>query len=137
MKTSKFLLLGVFISVYATLSFFTSCTDNEFEPYNEVLVIASEIVIKNDGNAYWVKRKGSTTWEMMHAEIANFNHERGNEYVVEVSVKKIKDPGPDQSNHNYTLIKIISKEKKDSEVPLFTTNLSFFKSQDEIAFPDA
>ena len=56
MKTSKFLLLVYFASLCATFFFFTSCTDNEFEPYNEVLVIASEIVVKNDGNAYWVKQ---------------------------------------------------------------------------------
>ena len=128
MKASK-LLLGFFISAFAMLSLFTSCTDNEFESYNEVRVIASEIVVKSDGNAYWVKRNGSDTWEMMHAEIANLHHERGNEYVVEVSVKKIKDPGPDQSNHYYTLIKIISKEKKDSEVPLFTTDFHFFNDR--------
>ncbi len=117
MKASKFLLFGFFISVFVTLSFFTSCTDNEFEPYKEVLVIGSEIVIKNDGNAYWVKRNGSSTWEMMYTQIGNFTHERGYEYIVEVSVKKIKDPGPDQSSHEYTLIKIISKEKKESGVP--------------------
>lgn len=137
MKASKFLFLGFFISVFLTLSFFTSCTDNEFESYNEVLVIASEIVVKNDGNAYWVKRNESSSWEMMHTQIGNFNHEKGYEYIVEVSVKKIKDPGPDQSSRDYTLIKIISKEKKNSEVPLFTTDISYFKSQDEIAFPNA
>lgn len=115
MKASKFLLLGFLISVYATLSFFTSCTDKEFEPFKEVLEIASETVKTNEGIAYWVKVNGSDTWKMMHTQIANFNHERGYEYVVEVSVKKIKDPGPDQSSHKYTLIKIISKEKKDSE----------------------
>ena len=137
MKASKFLLLGVFMNACAMLTFFTTCSDNEFEPYKEVLVIASEIVEKSDANAYWVKRTGNDTWEMMYSEIANFIHERGYEYIIEVSVKKVKEPGPDQSNHSYTLIRIISKEKKNSEVPLFTTNFSFFKSQDEIAFPDA
>ena len=73
------------------------------------------------------KTNESSTWEMMYTQIANFNHERGYEYIVEVSARKIKNPGPDQSSHKYTLIKIISKEKKDSEVPLFTTDTSTLK----------
>jgi|SRR5665648_56715 len=119
MKTSKFLLLGFFVSVSITLSFFTSCTDDEFKSNNERLVIASEIVEKSDGNAYWVKVNGSSTWQMMYTQIANFNHEKGYEYTVDVSVKKIKDPGPDESSNKYNLIKVISKEKKDSKVPLY------------------
>lgn len=125
MKPDKFLLFGLFVSIYVGLALFSSCvdtdvdTENEFGPHKEVLVIASEIVLKNEGNAYWVKRNGSSTWEMMHTEITNFSHESGYEYVVEVYVDKIDDPGPDQSSRCYTLIKIISKEKKNSEVPLF------------------
>lgn len=118
MKTDKFLLLVFLLNLSLVLIMLTSCEKNELETHNEVLVIASEVVVKNEGIAYWVKRNGSNTWEMMHTEIANFKHERGYEYIVEVSVKEIKDPGPDQSSHSYTLIKIISKEKKDSEVPL-------------------
>lgn len=125
MKPDKFLLFGLFVSIYVGLALFSSCVDtdmdieNEFGPHKEVLVIASEIVLKNEGNAYWVKRNGSNTWEMMHTEITNFNHESGYEYVVEVYVDKIDDPGPDQSSRCYTLIKIISKEKKNSEVLRF------------------
>ena len=136
MKTTK-LLLEIFLSVCVAYAFLTSCTDSEYEPFKEVLVIASETVKTNEGIAYWVKVNGSDTWKMMHTQIANFNHERGYEYVVEVSVKKIKDPGPDQSSHKYTLIKIISKEKKDSEVPLFTTDFADLKSRNETAFPNA
>ena len=62
----------------------------------------------------------------MYSEIANFKHERGYEYVVEVKVNKIKNPGPDQLNHIYTLIKNRSREKKDSEVPFFTSSVLLF-----------
>lgn len=116
MKANKFLLLVLFSSLLLIPSLFNSCADDEYEPFNEVLVIASEIVVKDDGTAFWVKRNGSSTWEMMYTEIDNFNYEIGYEYIVEVRVNKIKDPGPDQSSHKYTLVKIISKEKKDSNV---------------------
>jgi hypothetical protein len=137
MKAKK-LLLVIFLSVLIPFYFFTSCTDDELEPYSKVLAIASEIVEEDEGNAYWVKVDGSSTWQMMHTPIANFDHEEGYEYTVEVSVKKIKDPGADQSSNQYTLVRIISKEKKDSEVPLFTTDISSLnlKSQDELAFPN-
>ena len=123
MKTRKFLLV-YFVSLCKTLFLFHPCTYDEYESRDEVLVIASKIVEKKDANAYWVKRNGSSTWEMMYTEIANFNHEEGYEYTVKVSIEKIKNPGVDQSSHKYTLVKIISKEKKNSEVPLLTTDIS-------------
>ena len=133
MKTSKFLLSVFFVSLCATLFFFNSCSDDEYEPYNEVLVIASETNVNNEGIVYWVKRNGSSTWEMMYTKIANFNHEEGYEYTVKVSVEKNKNPGPDQSSHKYTLVKIITKEKKNSELPIYTTDISLKKSKDEVA----
>lgn len=139
MKASKFLLIGCFVSVFITLSFFSSCTDSEFEPVSEVMVIASEIVESDELNSYWVKREGSSTWEMMTAQIANFDYEKGYEYVIQVSVKKIKNPGPDQLSHSYNLMRVISKEKKDSEVPKFTKDPSAFdyRSKGVLAFPNA
>ncbi len=136
MKTKDSFLFAFCLNVFVLFSFLTSCKDNEIESYDEILVVASEVVVKNEGSAYWVKRKGSTTWEMMHSQILNFDYERGYEYVIEVRVTENKDYGPDQSSHNYSLLKILSKEKKDSEVPLFTIDLSFFIIQDEIAFPN-
>ncbi len=135
MKTKNRFMFALFINATLLSIFIVSCKDNETKSYNETLVVASEVVFKNEGMAYWVKRNGSTTWEMMYPLIKNFDYERGYEYVIEVKVQENIEPGPDQSSHNYTLIKLISKEKKDSEVPIFTTDLSLFKSQDEIAFP--
>lgn len=135
-ENKKNLLFVFCLNVFVGLSCLTSCGDNDFESYSEELVIASEIVVKNDGSAYWVKRSGSTTWEMMHTQIANFNYERGYEYKVDLCVNEIKDSGLDQSSRKYSLLKIISKEKKNSEVPLFTTDISLIDSQDEIAFPN-
>jgi hypothetical protein len=107
------------------VSFCTSCSDDE-NSYDETLVIASEAITTNEGTAYWVKKNGKTNWELMHTGISNFNHETGYEYIVRVMVYKNKNAGPDQSSHSYHLLRIISKEKKNSEVPLFTTDVSFF-----------
>ena len=49
---------------------------------------------------------------------------------------KNKNAGPDQSSHRYHLLRIISKEKKNSEVPLFTTDKSLIKDHNEVAFPN-
>ena len=122
MRTTK-LLLNLFLSVCVAYTLLTSCTDEYGPKKTELLLIASETVKTTEGIAYWVKTNKSDTWEMMHTGIGNFNHEKGYEYVVKVGKRRIKNPGADQSNHKYWLIKIISKEKKNSEVPLFTTKL--------------
>lgn len=124
MKKVEFLLLVFIVSLCVPLFLFNSCTDDEFKSYNQTLLIASEIVERNDGNAFWVKVDGSNEWEFMYEKIANFNYEVGYEYLIEVRVRKIKNPAVDQSTHAYTLVKIISKVKKDSEVPFITTDFS-------------
>ena len=135
MKTTSHYLRRILLSMCTSICMFVSCSVDELETHNEVLIVASEIVEKSEGDAYWIKRSGSTSWKMMYANIQNFNHERGYEYVVLVNVKKNNNPGPGESARKYILLKIISKEKKDSEVPLFTSDISMIKSQDEIAFP--
>ena len=49
---------------------------------------------------------------------------------------KNENPGPDQPSYNCYLLSIISKEKKNSEVPLFTTDISLIGNHYEVAFPN-
>ena len=132
MKTTNFL---CYVLLTLMVVFYTSCSDDE-NFYDETLVIASEVITTHEGTAYWVKRNGKTNWEIMHTGISNFNHEIGYEYIVRVMFYKNKNAGPDQSSHGCRLLRIISKEKKNSEVPLFTTDKSLIKNHSEVAFPN-
>ncbi|MCE5227411.1 MAG: DUF4377 domain-containing protein [Porphyromonadaceae bacterium] len=44
-----------------------------------------------------------------------FEYTEGYEYVLKVLVDPIENPPQDSSSARYTLLEIISKEKKDSE----------------------
>lgn len=109
----------LFASICAALLLCSACSDDDFEPYTQTLTIASEQVsgIDYEASAFWVKKEGSNTWERDYTPISNFDYEPGYEYRILVRVNKIKTPGIDQHPYLYTLIKLISKEKKDSGVP--------------------
>jgi hypothetical protein len=120
MKTTNFL---CYVLLTLMIGFYTSCSDDE-DSYYETLVIASETITTSEGTAYWVKKNGETNWEIMHSGISNFYHEKGYEYIVKVMFYKNNNDGPDQPSYKCRLLYIISKEKKNSEVPLFTTDKS-------------
>lgn len=129
MKTGTriFFSLCIFLSV-----FLCSCNKdtNSYEEstWTERWVIASETVRHPYGPAhqlcYWIKRDDNPVWTLENANLIGFEHESGYEYLVDVKVKKIKDPLEDAPDRTYTLIRIISKEKKDSDIPHFTDDLS-------------
>ena len=133
MKNNKLQSIGFLI--FMSLFIFISC--NKDDNCSEILVVASQrITTESEGCPYWIKKQGSNVWEIMYSTIQNFNYEEGYEYIIEVEATKTKSPGPDESGKQYTLLKIISKEKKNSDVPLFTTSLSLCRNQTEIAFPN-
>lgn len=114
----------------------TSCTD-KLDTHFETLVVASKYLIRDGETAYYVKRNGSAKWEMMWQGIGGFDYEEGYEYKLIVRYYEDKDSyaGADMDSYKCQLIKIVSKEKKDSEVVFLTKDLSLIKSQDEVAFP--
>ena len=129
MKNNKLQSIGFLI--FMSLFIFISC--NKDDNCSEILVVASQrITTESEGCPYWIKKQGSNVWEIMYSTIQNFNYEEGYEYIIEVEATKTKSPGPDESGKQYTLLKIISKEKKNSDVPLFTTSLSLCRNQTEI-----
>ena len=132
MKTTNFL---CYVLLTLMIGFYTSCSDDE-DSYYETLVIASETITTSEGTAYWVKKNGETNWEIMHSGISNFYHEKGYEYIVKVMFYKNNNDGPDQPSYKCRLLYIISKEKKNSEVPLFTTDKSLIENHNEVAFPN-
>lgn len=89
----------------------------------ETLIIASEqrLGLSPGGGSvfpYYIARNSETDeWRYYCSYIEGFKYETGYEYVVEIKVHE-DDLDPtlaDQELRSYSLHKIISKEKKDSE----------------------
>lgn len=63
-----------------------------------------------------VKEDNASEWSYFYSNIEGFYYEPGYEYVLEVKKETKEEPTPsDISNIKYTLVKEISKIKKDSE----------------------
>lgn len=110
--TLSILLLGICISCEKSKEI-----DNK-QTWEERWVIGSERIIASDGRlCYWVKINDNTEWWMIRSSIKGFTYEEGYEYVVDVKATVNPDPPQDAPAWDYSLIRIISKEKKDSDVP--------------------
>ncbi len=82
-----------------------SRTDNESQSWEERWIVASETVKGYNGmTCLWIKRNGNPVWEMANANVKGFGYESGYEW-------------------EYSLIRIISKEQKTSDVPILTQDL--------------
>lgn len=62
-----------------------------------------------------VKMGETEEWTFFYDQIEGFTYEPGYEYVLEIKKDKIDNPPADHSSMKYTLVKEISKEKKNSE----------------------
>ena len=91
--------------------------DNELS-WTERWIVASETVKDSEGLPYfWVKRNGKSTWEKAEAFVKGFEHQPGYEYEIVVKATVIPNPPADASARKYSLVRVISKEKKTSDVP--------------------
>ncbi|MCJ7932343.1 MAG: DUF4377 domain-containing protein [Chryseobacterium sp.] len=60
-----------------------------------------------------VKEKNSESWTHLYSNIEGFTYEPGYEYVLKVKTEKIANPPADGSSIKYTLVKQVSKTKKE------------------------
>ena len=68
----------------------------------------------------WIKVDNNPVWQISHSQIDGFNYESGYEYELLVNAQEILDPPQDASSCEYTLLSVVSKILKDSDVPLLT-----------------
>ncbi len=61
-----------------------------------------------------VKETPSGDWTNFYTNIEGFTYEPGYEYVLKVKTEKIANPPADGSSIKYTLVKQVSKTKKDA-----------------------
>lgn len=102
-----FLLAGGFATI------FYSCKSE-----GSKLIVASQqadCVGVGPQKCYLVKESADKDWEFLYQDIGGFRFEPGYEYKLEVRKERIENPPADGSSIKYTLIKEISKERKDSE----------------------
>ena len=69
------------------------------------------------GNPYLIMRQGDADWSLLYDPIQGFDYEEGYEYLIRVEVWNVEHPTTDQYIKNYKLLEVLSKEKKDSNVP--------------------
>lgn len=96
-----------------------SCNENSKTNSEKTLIIASKkadcigvapqecLLIKEDNT--------QKDWHFFYDQIKGFNYENGFEYKILVHTESLKNIPQDASSISYTLVKIISKEKKVSK----------------------
>ncbi|WP_300669586.1 DUF4377 domain-containing protein [Soonwooa sp.] len=60
-----------------------------------------------------VREKPTDQWTYFYSNIDGFNYQPGYDYVLTVSTSKIENPPADSSSIKYTLIKQLSKTKRE------------------------
>ncbi len=62
-----------------------------------------------------VKEEGAPDWTYFYDRIDGFDYEKGYEYVVKVQIDEVENPPMDASSKSYSLVKVVDKQKKNSE----------------------
>jgi len=118
--------LAALVAIVSIFGFtaFSSCDDKHGimrpEIWEETWVVASKRVVATgvaEQLCYWIKKDDSAMWELQYDGIAGFEYEEGYEWTIEVVATEVLDPPQDASSVDYTLKSVISKVKKDSDVP--------------------
>lgn len=122
-------------------SMFFSCSSEDTYVEKEVhriesWTVASKTVVHDDCTCFWIKVGDNPVWQLLYNSIEDFDYQEGYEYVIQVKVIPVINPPEDGSSLRYSLIRILSKNKKESDVPLLTNDLSECISEIEFAFPD-
>lgn len=109
MKQIKFILLFTVISLGIT-----SCATKN----TEYMTVASKQVNCTGvapQKCLLIKTDEFPDWTYLYQNIEGFEYQEGNEYILKVKIKKIKNLAADFSSIRYVLQKEISKTKKVSE----------------------
>ena len=124
MKTRKFSFVATILCL-CTMLLAVGCSEEENSAYQKTLTIASKRPqFAEPTPAYWVKMNDNKNWQVLYDPINNFNYEEGYEYKVIVSITPFEIPGTGLLIKKYDLIKILSKEKRDSDVSITSIDLS-------------
>jgi hypothetical protein len=105
----------------------SGCSKNE---NSLVLSIASERYLSplqdemNAGVWFLSKKYQNDNWALFSRDIEGFVYERGYEYMVKVTMRATEQY-VDQSPVKFKLVQIISKERKDSDLPEIFKNSLF------------
>ena len=124
MKTKKLSFVATILCL-CTMLLAVGCSEEENSAYQKTLTIASKRPqFAEPTPAYWVKMNDNKNWQVLYDPIYNLNYEEGYEYKVVVSITPFEKTGPDMPTFKYTVIQLLSKEKKNSDVPITTKDLS-------------
>ncbi|MDY8135286.1 DUF4377 domain-containing protein [Aquimarina sp. 2201CG5-10] len=72
-----------------------------------------------------IKENMDQEWQLFYDTIEGFTYETGYEYQLEVTITPVKNPAADASSLQYTLIKVLSKEKDQSSSQKKLKNISY------------
>lgn len=104
----------VLVLIYFSLF---SCEKNENSLQQKTIIVTSKKV-DCEGfipqECFLIKEQKEDNWQFLYNQIIGFNYEIGFEYVLLVSKEKIENPPQDSSSIIYTLLEVVSKEKKVS-----------------------
>ncbi|MDC1162393.1 DUF4377 domain-containing protein, partial [Tenacibaculum sp.] len=94
-----------------------SCSSSDDDNFEKKITVASEqgnCVRLASQNCLLIKQEKQQNWEFFYETITGFTYEEGFEYELLVSQKRIP-PAEGRSSIKTSLIKILSKNKKDSQ----------------------
>ncbi|MBC3540176.1 DUF4377 domain-containing protein [Rufibacter sediminis] len=102
----------------ALLLAFTSCKEEEMDTYDTTLRVnyyrqACQAVGELD--CYLVQEGneiGTSNWSLFYNEIEGFQYEAGFVYTLKARVEKVANPPADGASQKYTLLEVVSKEKR-------------------------
>lgn len=102
--------------LFLVLIILASCSSNRSN--SETLIIASQqgdCIGVVPQKCLWVKKDAAQNWEFFYTTIDGFDYEPGYEYTIEVEKENVENPPADASSIKYKLVKVVSKEQKQSE----------------------
>lgn len=99
------LLLSIFL--------FTSC---DFDKTEQITVASQQADCTGAApqKCFLIKTKNDRSWQYLTTPIEGFNYEPGNEYIIIVKRKKIKEPATDQTPFRFIFVKEITKKRRES-----------------------
>lgn len=113
----KKLTLFIFLSFLSSILF--SCNMSKEAANNMVMMTIASKKVDCTGvgkmKCLLIKKGDQKDWTFHYFGIKNFNYEEGYEYLIQVRKDSIKNPPADAPSIQYTLVKEISKVKKQSE----------------------